>query len=334
MRRAIAEAEVGDDVLGDDPTVERLQAMVAGMLGKEASLYCSSGTQTNQLAVNTQTTPGDEVILEETAHISMNEVGAPGSLSGVILRPIKGVAGVIPFDAVEEMYSEGSLHRRRTALICVENTHNRAGGSIYPIEEMERLSLFARERGVRVHLDGARLFNASAETGIPVSRYAALADTVSVCLSKGLGAPIGSCLAGSREDIERARMVRKSWGGGMRQVGIIAAAGIYALEHNMVRLKEDHENARLLARGLSEIPGLSLDSAGVATNIVIFEVTKPGMDARRFTEVLRERGVLMLPAGRSQVRAVTHLHIERQHIERALEVIARIFCRPEKACGA
>lgn len=321
MRRAMAEALVGDDVLGDDPTVEKLQAMVADLLGKEASLYCSSGTQTNQLAVNIQTTPGDEVIVEESAHVSMNEVGAPGSLSGVILRSVKGVAGVMPLEAVEEMYSEGSLHRRRTALICMENTHNRSGGRIYPFGEMERLSSFARERGVKVHLDGARLCNASVETGIPLSKYAALADTVSICLSKGLGAPIGSCLVGPRKEIERARLIRKSWGGGMRQVGIIAAAGIYALEHNAGRLKEDHENAKALARGLSKIPGISLDPAGVETNIVVFEVTVPGMSAHAFTEIIQRRGILMLPAGRTQVRAVTHLDIESRHIERALVVI-------------
>jgi threonine aldolase len=199
---------------------------------------------------------------------------------------------------------------------------------------MERLSLFARERGVRFHLDGARLFNASAETGIPVGRYAALADTVSICLSKGLGAPIGSCLAGRKQDIERARMVRKSWGGGMRQVGIIAAAGIYALEHNVERLKEDHENARLLARGLSEVPGISIDPSAVETNIVIFDVTGTGMSAAGFSEALRGQGVLMLPAGRSQVRAVTHLHIEKHHIERSLEVIEQVLGRHSKVRGS
>ncbi len=325
MRLAIAEAEVGDDVLGDDPTTNRLQRVVADLLGKEEALYCSSGTQTNQIALSTQVRPGEEVILDESAHIGINEVGAPGFLSGAVLRPVRGAAGVMPLEAVEELYSEGSLHRRRTALICVENTHNMAGGKIYPFEEMERIREFARERGVRVHLDGARLFNASVETGIPVDRYAALADTVSICLSKGLGAPIGSCLAGTREDIEAARLVRKTLGGGMRQVGLIAAAGIYALEHNVDRLREDHRNARTLAEGLSGLPGVEVDPGGVDTNIVIFDVSGLGLSAAGWCEILGGRGVLMLPVGTSRVRAVTNLHIRREAIDRSVKIIRELF---------
>jgi threonine aldolase len=324
MRRAIAEAEVGDDVLGDDPTAIKLQEMVAEILGKEAALYCSSGTQTNQIALYIQTSPGEEVILEESAHISINEVGAPGLLSGVVIRPVRGSGGVMPIEDVEAVYSEGSLHRRRTVLLCIENTHNMAGGRIYPLDGMEKLYQFARERGVRVHLDGARLFNASVVTGIPVSRYAALADTVSVCLSKGLGAPIGSCLAGTREDIEKALLLRKTLGGGMRQVGIIAAAGIYALENNVERLSEDHENAKLLAEGLCNVSGISIDPDDVETNIVIFEMSGLGMSAQQFTGLLAEKRVLALPVGRFHVRAVTNLNVVRSDIEEAIRKITDI----------
>lgn len=325
MRRAIAEAEVGDDVLGDDPTVNRLQEMVAELLGKEAALFCSSGTQTNQIAIYIQTDRGEEVIAEESAHLSMNEAGAPGLLSGVMIRPVRGSGGVMPIESVREAYSEGSIHRTRTALLCMENTHNRAGGRIYPLEEMEKLSGFAKEKGIRVHLDGARLFNASVETGIPVARYAALADTVSICLSKGLGAPVGSCLAGTREDIAKAHLARKQLGGGMRQVGIIAAAGIYALENNIERLVEDHENARALAKGLGRMPGIKINPEEVETNIVIFDVSGLGMDGLKFTELLNAKGVLTLPVGRNQVRAVTNLHIMRADIERALERIKEVI---------
>jgi len=318
MRRVIAEAEVGDDVLGDDPTVIRLQEMIAEKLGKEAALYCSSGTQTNQIALSIQTSPGEEVIVEESAHMSINEVGAPGFLSGVILRAVRGDGGVIPFEEVESAYCGGHLHRRRTALLCIENTHNMAGGRIYPIEEMKRLYRFAGERGVRVHLDGARLFNASIATGIPVSQYAALADTVSICLSKGLGAPIGSCLAGTKADIEKALLVRKTLGGGMRQVGIIAAAGIYALENNVDRLAEDHENARLLADGLASISGIEINPRTVDTNIVIFDIHGLGITASRFCDILAESGVLLLPVGTTRVRAVTNLDVVRSGIEHAL----------------
>jgi len=324
MRRAIADARVGDDVFGDDPTVIRLQEMVAGILGKEDALYCSSGTQTNQIALHIQTSPGEEVIVEESAHISINEAGAPGLLSGVILRPVRGSAGVMPLEDVKARYCKGHLHRRRTALICMENTHNMAGGRLYPLDEMETLFSFAKVNGVRVHLDGARLFNASAVTGVPVSRYAALSDTVSVCLSKGLGAPIGSCLAGTREDMDRARLMRKTLGGGMRQVGIIAAAGIYALENNVERLRDDHDNARVLAEGLAAAGGFDITPADVETNIVIFGVSGLGVSPEVFTEVLADRGVLMLAVGRSSVRAVTNLNVTGSDIERALSKIRAI----------
>jgi threonine aldolase len=325
MRRAIAEAEVGDDVFGDDPTVIRLQEMVAELLGKEDALYCSSGTQTNQIALQIQTSPGEEVILEESAHISINEAGAPGLLSGVVLRSVKGSAGALPLGDVEELFCEGHLHRRRTALICMENTHNMAGGRIYPLDEMEKLYTFAKERGVRVHLDGARLFNAATVTGLPVSRYAALSDTVSVCLSKGLGAPVGSCLAGTGEAMERARLMRKTLGGGMRQVGVIAAAGIYALQENVDRLEEDHTNARQLAEGLAHMTGVDVEPSEVETNIVIFGVSGLGVSPAVFTEILADQGVFMLPVGKSNVRAVTNLNVTNRDITRALEKIRTIL---------
>jgi threonine aldolase len=276
MRRCISEAKVGDDVFGDDPTVNRLQDMVAEILGKEAALFFPSGTQSNQTAIRIQTSPGDEVVVEAGAHLYNFEGGAPAILSGVQFRPIVGNRGSINREQIEDVYSPGDLHRPPTALICLENTHNRAGGVVFPFDVMAEVSEFAGQRGIAIHLDGARLFNASISSGIDVKEYAGLADTVSVCLSKGLGAPVGSCLAAKREIIDRARRVRKILGGGMRQAGILAAAGIYALENNIKRLAEDHANARRLAEGIAGLQGLYVDPDSVETNIVLIQITTPG----------------------------------------------------------
>ncbi len=325
MREWIARAEVGDDVFGDDPTVHRLEEKVAGLLGKESALYFPSGTQSNQTAIKVLTQPADEIIVEAGAHLYNFEGGAPGLLSGVQIRPIHGEHGVIRPEQIEEVYSPGDLHRPPTRLICLENTHNRAGGTVFPIEIMERIADFAREKGIFVHLDGARLFNASVASGIRVSEYARLADTVSICLSKGLGAPVGSCLSGSRDLIERARRVRKILGGGMRQAGILAAAGIYALENHVERLAEDHANARRLAEGIADLAGLRVDVQHVDTNIVIIHLTDEGVSSLDVVAGLKERGVSVVPFGKRTMRAVTHLDVTATDIDRAIAVFREHF---------
>ncbi len=269
MRRAMAEAEVGDDVLGDDPTV----AALAQILGKESAVYMPSGTMTNQVAVRTWTEPGDEIIIEAGAHTYFFESGGPAALSGVMCRLIQGERGLFTADQVRAVLRPANEHFPRTRLVCVENTHNRGGGTVWPLRQVAEVAAVAREAGLKVHLDGARLWNASVAAGVPEKDYAAHFDSASVCFSKGLGAPVGSALAGTREFIARARRFRKMFGGGMRQAGIIAAGALYALEHHRERLAEDHANARRLAEGLAGLAGIEIDPATVETNIVVFLVT-------------------------------------------------------------
>jgi threonine aldolase len=325
MRERIATAEVGDDVFGDDPTVRRLETMVAGLLGKEAALFFPSGTQSNQTAIKTLTSPGDEVIVEAGAHLYNYEGGAPGLLSGVQFRALEGRRGAITREQVEAVYSPGDLHRPPTRLVCLENTHNRAGGTVYPLEELRQVSRFVRERGVAVHLDGARLFNAVVASGVDAETWAEAADTVSICLSKGLGAPVGSCLAGDRGVIERARRFRKILGGGMRQAGILAAAGIYALENNVDRLAEDHANARRLAEGLAGVPGFHCDPSAVETNIVLIEMTEREGTSLDVVERLDGAGLRIVPFGPRTLRAVTHLDVSTGEIDRAVEIFRSCF---------
>lgn len=319
MRKAMAEAEVGDDVFGDDPTVNRLQAMVAERLGKEDALYVPSGSMGNAISVKVHTSPGDEIIVERFGHIVNYEVANAAVFSAVQTNMIDGSNGVITREQVEPLLKEQSLHTPGTKLICMENTHNRAGGTVFPLYEMKKLRELADERGIRVHLDGARLWNAHVAEGISFEEYTSCADSVSVCFSKGLGAPIGSCIAGSKPFIDTARRVRKMLGGGMRQVGILAAAAIYAMENHIDRLKEDHENARLLAEGLSKIDGIRIDLDTVHTNIVIFDVAKTGITAPRIIEKWQKLGVLGLAISESRIRIVTHLDVTRQECETALE---------------
>lgn len=324
MRGAMMDAEVGDDVFGEDPTVNRLEEELVGLLGKEAALFVPSGTMGNEICVKYHTRPGDEVICEAGCHIYNYESGAAGFLSGVQMRPVEGERGVITVEQVAAVVQPPHYYLPRTRLITVENTHNRAGGTIFPLEELARLYDFARQQSLPLHLDGARLWNASVATGVPVKEYARRCDTVSVCFSKGLGAPIGSAVAGTQEFIEEARRLRKIFGGGMRQVGIVAAAARYALHHNVERLAEDHANARHLAERLAELPGVGLDLASVQTNIVIFDVADSGRSAGEVSERLRDRGVLMVPFGPTTLRAVTHLHITREAVEQAAEAIAAV----------
>jgi threonine aldolase len=318
MRQAIANAEVGDDVFGDDPTVQRLEARTAGILGKDAAVFVPSGTMANQLAVRAHTEPGDEILVEADAHIYYYEAGAPAALAGVICRCLAGDRGVFTAADVEAVLRPLDPHFAPTKLVCVENTHNRGGGSIWPIERIADVATVARKHRLRLHLDGARLWNASVATGIAERDYAAHFDSVSVCFSKGLGAPVGSALAGSREFIQRARRFRKQFGGGMRQAGIIAAAALYALEHHRVRLAEDHINARSLAHGLAQLPGVEIDVAAVETNIVRFRVTS--VPAPQLVQSLNQAGVRVLTTGPDTIRAVTNLNVSKEDTARAVEL--------------
>lgn len=325
MRRAMAEAELGDDVYGEDPSVNRLQELAAGMLGKEDALLVTSGTQGNQVSILAHCSPGSEVILEAEAHIFYYEAGAAPALAGVQFRTLEGERGVPTAEQVAEAIRDEDIHLPPTALICLENTHNRAGGAIIPLEKMEAIYRVARERSVPVHLDGARLFNAAVAAGLPARKFASCTDTVQICLSKGLAAPVGSVIAGPRDWIARARRWRKRLGGGMRQAGIIAAPGIIALQTMVERLAEDHANARFLAEGLASIPGIELDPELVETNIVVAGLT--GMKAAHFSEALRKRAILANPVGPKRIRFTTHKDISRADLEKALPQISDILNR-------
>ncbi len=325
MRKAMSEAEVGDDVFGEDPTVNALHERVAKMLGKEAALFVPSGTMANQLAIKSHTQPGDEVIIEATSHPYNFEGGGGAVLSGIQFHCLKGLRGILDASQIEEAIRPDDHHFPVTRLICLENTHNRGGGAIYPIDKMAEIYRLAKSKGLFVHLDGARLWNASVATGIGLHEYGQWADSVSVCLSKGLGAPIGSLVAGSRIFIDRVHRFRKMFGGGMRQVGIIAAAGRYALDHHLERLKEDHQNAKRLAVGLKELKGVSLDPKHVETNIVIFDVTETGKTGLQIAEAIKYHGILIHAFGKTQIRLVTHLDVSGEDIEMALNVFSKVF---------
>ncbi len=317
MRRAMFEAALGDDVFGEDPTVNRLEEYVAALLGKEAALYAPSGTMCNQVGVFVNTTRGDEVLLHEGAHVFNYEAGAPALLSGVQLRTLPGEGGVISPETVRATVRPENVHFPRPKLLCLENTHNTAGGRVFPLEDFAAVAAEARELGLKVHLDGARLFNAQAATGIPACEWCEHADTVSVCSSKGLGAPVGSLLTGDGETIGEARRARKVFGGGMRQAGVIAAGSLYAFEHHTERLGEDHERAKRLADGLAEA-GYRVDPP--ETNIVLVEVEKP----EAFLLALAREGVLATPGKAGFVRLCTHLDVGDEETEAAIEIAAGI----------
>jgi len=325
MRKAIAEAEVGDDVFGEDPTVNTLQKKVAEILGKEASLFVPSGTMANQLAIKSHTQPGDEVIIEATSHPYNFESGASAALSGIQFYCLKGVRGILDASQIEEAIRPNDHHFPVTRLICLENTHNRGGGAIYPLEKIAEISQLAKSKNLLLHLDGARLWNASVATGIKPQEYARWVDSVSVCLSKGLGAPIGSLVAGTKPFIDRVHRFRKMFGGGMRQVGIIAAAGLYALGHHIERLKEDHQNAKRLALGLKALKGIAINPDHVETNMVIFDVAESGMTAAQVSEAMKRERILIHAFGKTQIRLVTHLDVSGEDIEVALEAFKKVF---------
>ena len=323
MRRAMAEAEVGDDVLGDDPTVIALQKRTAELLGQQAAVYMPSGTMTNQVAIRTHTEPGDEIIIEATAHSYIYESGGPAALSGVTCRLLPGERGIFTADDVRAALHAENVHYPRTWLLCVENTHNRGGGSIWPLERIEEVVEVARAAGLQTHLDGARLWNASAATGIPEGEYAKHFDSVSVCFSKGLGAPVGSVLAGGEDFIARSRRFRKMFGGGMRQAGVIAGAALYALENHRDRLADDHANAKALAAGIADLPGIETDAAAVETNMVYFRVA--AMPAAELAERLNAAGVAVLATGVDTIRAVTSLEVTAEDIAQAVEVMRQVL---------
>lgn len=329
MRKAMAEAEVGDDVFGEDPTVNALQEKVANLLGKEAALFVPSGTMANQLSIKSHTEPGDEVIIEASSHPYNFEGGAGAALSGIQFQCLRGVRGILDASQIEEAIRPADHHFPVTKLVCLENTHNRGGGSIFPLEKMAEIYRLAKSKGLLVHLDGARLWNASMATGIKPNEYAQWADSVSVCLSKGLGAPIGSLVAGSKLFIDRVHRFRKMFGGGMRQVGIIAAAGIYALDHHLERLKEDHQNAKRLAVSLKEFKGVSIDPKHVETNIVIFDVANTAMTGVQVAEAMKKEGVLIHAIGKTQIRLVPHLDVTAEDIEKALKAFKKVLGRKE-----
>jgi threonine aldolase len=332
MRAAMHAAEVGDDVFGEDPTVNRLEAVVAEHLGKEAALFVPSGTMSNQIAVKTHTQPGDELLCDTNCHIYCYEVGGPAVLSGVTCRTIDGDCGILDLSQLADKIRPDDPHCVRTRLVCLENTHNRGGGRVYPIEKIEAISLWARKHGLAMHLDGARLWNAIVATGIPGRQWARHFDTVSVCFSKGLGAPVGSALAGPRDLIDRARKVRKLFGGGMRQVGVLAAAALHALEHHVERLVEDHGNAQILAQAIADTPGLRLDPQEVDTNLVWMRVGPELGTPKEVAARLKQMGVLVHPSG-TRVRACTHLDVSRAQVERAAVAIRALARQPVSALG-
>jgi threonine aldolase len=321
----MAEAEVGDDVFGDDPTAIRLQEKVAELFEKEAALFVPSGTMGNQVAINTHTNPGDEIIVEELSHIYNFESGGAAFNSGVQTHTVRAEEGIISPRVIKESIRPKKLQLPRTGLICVENTHNIAGGRVVPLEILKEIREISIGEKIPLHLDGARIFNASVATGIPVSEYAQLADSVMFCFSKGLGCPIGSMLTGTLEFIEEARRVRKAFGGGMRQVGVIAACGLVALEEMIDRLKEDHRNARTLADGFSEFKSLEVFPEKVDTNIVIVKVKDNGLSPEEVLKSLRQEGILAEQVGLKTLRFVTHKDVGEEDVRQGIEVMKKVF---------
>ena len=326
MRDAMMSAPLGDDVLGDEPTVQRLEQLVARRLGKDAALFTPSGTMANQLAIRCHCEAGDEVIAHGESHIIHYETGAPAAIAGCMVRPVSGPRGLFDADAVHAAVRHADIHSPRSRLVVAENTHNRGGGSVWPLHQFERVADAARHHGLAVHVDGARLWNACVAAGYSAAAFVAASDTVSVCFSKGLGAPVGSALAGPRALIDRARRFRKMLGGGMRQSGLLAAAAIYALDHHVERLRDDHSAARALAVALAGMEGIAVDPApdAVETNMVFFTIAPHMGDARTFCDRLAAEGVHLIAMGPSRVRAVLHLDAGPDAPARAAAAVERV----------
>jgi threonine aldolase len=325
MREAIADAVVGDDVFGDDPTVNELEALSSELTGKEAGLFVPSGSMGNEVAILAHTSRGEEAVVEFDSHIYNYEAAGPAVLSGIQLAPIKTDRGMFSVDQLDRTVRPDDVHEPMTRLVCLENTHNRKGGVVVPLSEMKAIREYALKRGLKVHLDGARLFNAAVASGTDAREYCSLCDSVMFCLSKGLGAPIGSMLTGDAEFIKLAHRYRKLLGGGMRQAGIIAAAGLYALRHNIDRLADDHARARRFAEAVSGLDGVRIDLETVQTNIIVIDVAESDYSVDQCTLLLEQHGVLVVPFGRTTIRAVTHLDIDDDDIEKSVDVFERVF---------
>jgi threonine aldolase len=321
MRRAMAEAEVGDDVYAEDPTVNRLEERAAAIFGREAALFVPSGSMGNLISIKVWTHHGEEVICDERSHVNLYELASMSAIAGCMPRVARGEDGILSWKAIEAAIRPKIYYDSQSALVCIENTHNMAGGTLYPTSVVEEICDRAHAAGLKVHLDGARIFNAAVALGESVAQMTRKVDSVMFCLSKGLGAPVGSLIAGSRAFIAKARICRKMFGGGMRQAGVIAAAGLIALEKSPLRLHEDHANARRLAEGLAAIPGLRMDPAKVKTNIVIFGCERSGKTAVEICAALRKHGIWALDAASFSVRFVTHCDVDRDGIERTLAAL-------------
>ena len=327
MRQAMAEAEVGDDVYGEDPTVNRLEERAAEIAGKEAALFVPTGTMGNTIAVKVHTQHGQEVIADARAHLLDYELAMTAWFSGCLIRPVQTPDGILTWNAIEPHARGLAAHYAPTGLIEIENTHNMAGGTVYPLRTVREIADGAHQRGIPVHMDGARVFNAAAALGVSVREVAAPVDTVMFCLSKALGAPVGSMLAGPADSIARGRLYRKRLGGGMRQAGVLAAAGLVALDRTPPRLCDDHANARYLAEGLARIPGIQVDPAAVATNIVVFDVSATGVAGAEISARLKDQGVRINAINPLKMRAVTHYDVTREECAEALETLRRILAR-------
>lgn len=324
MRQFMAQAEVGDAVIDVDPTTERLEKLTADMLGKEAAIFMPSGSMTNQIAIRLHCRPGDEFLCEENCHVYNYEQAAFAQLSGVVARTLPGEQGVLQPEQFEGKIRPENDHLVRTKLVCLENTHNRGSGKVQPFDIVQKITTWAHENGLKTHLDGARLFNAAAATGISVADWSAMFDTVSVCFSKGLGAPVGSALAGPADFIQAAKRARKLFGGGMRQSGIIAAGALFALQNNVARLVEDHKKAAKLAEAVRQTEGLTLEVDPVETNIVIFSIEKELGTAAQLQAAFEQRGVRVLSVAPQKIRMVTHLDVSMPQIDTAVEVIKEV----------
>jgi threonine aldolase len=334
MRRGRGAAEVGDDVYGEDPTVNRLQRRAAEIFGKEAALFVPTGCMGNLISIKIWTHHGNEVICEERSHVNLYELASMSAIAGCMPRPVRGGDdGIMTWEQIHAAIRPKIYYDSQTALICLENTSNMAGGTVYPTERVHEICDRAHPLGLKVHLDGARVFNAAAALKDDVSRMTQKVDSVMFCLSKGLGAPVGSMIVGSREFIERARVYRKMFGGGMRQVGVIAAAGLLALEKSPTRLHEDHENARHLAEGIAQIPGLKIDPARVRSNIVIFDCQASGMNAVELSDALHAKGVWVQDTALYSVRMVTHWNVDRAGIDRALAELRAVLGKKQGRSG-
>ena len=327
MRRAMAEAEVGDDVFIEDPTINKLQERAAEIFGRQAALFVPSGSMGNLTCILAQTRQGQEVICEESGHVYNYEMASMSAIGGVLPRLVPGEDGILSWQAISKAIRPKIYYRSQTALIALENTHNMAGGTVYPTKLSEEICERAHDAGILVHLDGARIFNAATYLGEDVADMTKKFDSIQFCLSKGLGAPVGSMIVGSREFIERCRSIRKMLGGGMRQAGVLAAAGLIALEKGPKRLQVDHDHAKLLATGLAAIPGITLNPAKVQTNIVIFNLKASGWSSSRFLETLAKRNVLAVPVDNEKVRMVTHLDVDRNDVEKAAAAVQEVLLR-------